>query len=190
MWDLLLHLGNGKKTEVHQSLFTGSSFGEVKEGETEWKLPPLTQHALEDAMDEIELLGFELSSPYKRLRPESSDDNLNAATAAIPRLRDAAPLRLSLAKELGSYIGKEISIQGYLVTTKPTRTVKGEYMAFGTWLDVDGYFFDTTHFPRVIKEFPFRGKGIYIIRGRVDEEFGFCSITVIAIEKLPTQGIE
>ncbi|MBK9639100.1 MAG: hypothetical protein IPO63_15390 [Bacteroidetes bacterium] len=180
MWDLLLHLGDGRKTEVHQSLFN-ESFDKSAEGAVEWKVPPLTHHHLEDALDEIELLGFELSSPYKRLR-----ENLNAATAATP-LR---PLRLNLAKEFEACIGKEISIQGYLVTTKPTRTVKGEYMAFGTWLDVDGYFFDTTHFPRVIKQHPFRGKGIYRIKGRVDEEFGFCSITVSEIEKLPTQGIE
>ena len=85
-------------------------------------------------------------------------------------------------------VGKEISIIGYLVTTKPTRTIKGEYMAFGTWLDEDGNFFDTTHFPRVIKEFTFRGKGIYRITGRVDSEFDFCSITVSDMEKLPTAG--
>jgi DNA polymerase III alpha subunit len=192
MWDLLLHLGDGRKTEVYQSLFDESSLDKSSEGAVEWKLPPLTHHHLEDALDEIELLGFELSSPYKRLR-----ENLNApidfaqGTAAQRVPTGAlAQVSLSFAQELGTYIGKEISIQGYLVTTKPTRTAKGEYMAFGTWLDVDGYFFDTTHFPRVIKQHPFRGKGIYTIKGRVDEEFGFCSITVSTIEKLPTQGIE
>ena len=192
MWDLLLHLGDGRKTEVHQSLFNEPSFDKSSEGAVEWKLPPLTHHHLEDALDEIELLGFELSSPYKRLR-----ENLNApfdfaqgtTTRRLPT-EASAQVGLNLAQELGTYIGKEITIQGYLVTTKPTHTAKGEYMAFGTWLDVDGYFFDTTHFPRVIKQHPFRGKGIYTIKGRVDEEFGFCSITVSEMEKLPTQGIE
>jgi DNA-directed DNA polymerase III PolC len=177
MWDLLLHLGDGRKTEVHQSLFN-ESFDKSSEGAVEWKLPPLTHHHLEDALDEIELLGFELSSPYKRLRIPAETN---------PRKSDRS---VSSVFQLPDLIGKEISIQGYLVTTKPTRTAKGEYMAFGTWLDVDGYFFDTTHFPRVIKQHPFRGKGIYTIKGRVDEEFGFCSITVSEIEKLPTQGIE
>ena len=184
MWDLLLHLGDGRKTEVYQPLFNEPSFDKSSEGEVEWKLPPLTHHHLEDALDEIELLGFELSSPYKRL-----SKSLNAAVAAVAA-ESQRSRRLNLAQELGTYIGKEISIQGYLVTTKPTRTAKGEYMAFGTWLDVDGYFFDTTHFPRVIKQHPFRGKGIYTIKGRVDEEFGFCSITVSGMEKLPTQGID
>jgi DNA-directed DNA polymerase III PolC len=177
MWDLLLHLGDGRKTEVHQSLFN-ESFDKSAEGEVEWKLPPLTHHHLEDALDEIELLGFELSSPYKRLRTKEETN---------PRKSDKS---VSSVFQLPDLIGKEISIQGYLVTTKPTRTAKGEYMAFGTWLDVDGYFFDTTHFPRVIKQHPFRGKGIYTIKGRVDEEFGFCSVTVSEMEKLPTQGIE
>ncbi|MBK7965553.1 MAG: hypothetical protein IPK10_09830 [Bacteroidetes bacterium] len=113
---------------------------------------------------------------YKRLRIPAETN---------PRKSDRS---VSSVFQLPDLIGKEISIQGYLVTTKPTRTAKGEYMAFGTWLDVDGYFFDTTHFPRVIKQHPFRGKGIYTIKGRVDEEFGFCSITVSEMEKLPTQG--
>ena len=178
MWDLLLHLGDGRKTEVYQPLFNEPSFDNSSEGEVEWKLPPLTHHHLEDALDEIELLGFELSSPYKRLRIPAEIN---------PRKSDKSA---SSVFQLPDFIGKEITIQGYLVTTKPTRTAKGEYMAFGTWLDVDGYFFDTTHFPRVIKQYPFRGKGIYTIKGRVDEEFGFCSITVSKIEKLPTSGIE
>jgi DNA polymerase-3 subunit alpha len=192
MWDLLLHLGDGRKTEVYQPLFNEPSFDKSSEGEVEWKLPPLTHHHLEDALDEIELLGFELSSPYKRLSKSLNapfDFAKGTTTRRLPT-EASAQVGLNLAQELGTYIGKEISIQGYLVTTKPTRTAKGEYMAFGTWLDVDGYFFDTTHFPRVIKQHPFRGKGIYTIRGRVDEEFGFCSITVSEIEKLPTSGIE
>jgi error-prone DNA polymerase len=84
--------------------------------------------------------------------------------------------------QLPDLFGKEITIQGYLVTIKLTRTVKGEYMEFGTWLDVDGYFFDTTHFPGVIKEYPYRVKSIYRIKGRVDEEFEFCSINISEIE--------
>jgi hypothetical protein len=123
----------------------------------EWKLPPLTHHHLEDALDEIELLGFELSSPYKRLRENNTSPSLNAATAANP-LRPPRLKEIFVANELYASIGQEISIIGYLVTTKPTRTIKGEYMAFGTWLDVEGYFFDSTHFPRVIKEFPFQWK--------------------------------
>lgn len=178
LWDLHLHLGEGeKKTDVHPQLFHTE--------EEPWQLPVLTHHEIEDALDEIELLGFELSSPFKRLRLP----DLNAAhVEGTPLPIAIGTPRLETAASLSGMVGKEISIIGYLVTTKPTRTIKGEYMAFGTWLDEDGNFFDTTHFPRVIQQYPFRGKGIYRITGRVDSEFDFCSITVSDMEKLPTAG--
>ena len=175
LWDIHLHLGDGeKKTDTHPQLFN--------DPEPDWKLPALSHHETEDALDQIELLGFELSSPFKRLRLP----DLNTAVAAIPQ---RAP-RLEAAASLSRMVGKEISIIGYLVTTKPTRTIKGEHMAFGTWLDEEGFFFDSTHFPQVLRDFPFRGKGIYRITGRVDSEFDFCSITVREMEKLPTAGRE
>jgi hypothetical protein len=49
-------------------------------------------------------------------------------------------------------------------------------------------FIYTTAFPLTLKKHPFRGRGIYLITGRVDIEFGFCSITVSAMEKLATVG--
>lgn len=174
LWDIHLHLGAGeRKTEVKASLFE-------EEAEEAWTLPALTHSETEDALDEIELLGFTLRSVFT--------PKLNAATAA-GSLRPLRLKQISFATELPSNTGMQISITGYLVTTKPTRTVKGEYMAFGTWLDEAGHFFDTTHFPKVIQQFPFRGKGLYRITGRVDEEFGFCSITVSEIEKLPIAGV-
>ncbi len=57
-------------------------------------------------------------------------------------------------------------------------------MHFGTWLDREGRFFDTTHFPNFAKLSPFRGKGIYRIEGRVAEEYGFPSIEVVKMERL------
>ena len=74
------------------------------------------------------------------------------------------------------------------MTTKQTTTVKREMMQFGTFLDREGRFFDTTHFPRVTEQFPFRGRGLYLLRGKVDQEFGFCSLTVSGMQKLETKG--
>ena len=76
LWDLLLHIGDGRKTEVYQS--------RLNEPEPDWKLPALSYHETEDALDEIELLGCELSSPLKRLR---------RPYRPVPRppLRQAAP---------------------------------------------------------------------------------------------------
>jgi DNA polymerase III alpha subunit len=188
LWDVHLHLDTGeRRTDTHPVLFA--------EPEPEWSLPSLAHTAHEDAHDEIELLGFALSSPFERINTTC----LNAATPldkSVPEPIEAPShefanpdkhrsLRLSKATQFTANIHKHIGILGYLVTTKPTRTVKGERMAFGTWLDVDGNFFDTTHFPRILREHPFRGPGIYRIYGRVDEEFGFCSLMVEMMEKIP-----
>ena len=57
-------------------------------------------------------------------------------------------------------------------------------MYFGTFLDRDGHFIDTVHFPPVAAKFPFRGKGVYTITGRVLEEFECINIEVSAIYRL------
>ena len=52
-------------------------------------------------------------------------------------------------------------------------------MWFGTFLDAEGNFFDTTHFPNSTPAYPFRGTGCYLILGRVIEEFGSASVEVV-----------
>ncbi len=129
-----------------------------------YQTPELSCNALENAFDEIELLGFPLCSPFKLL---------------------LKPLRRSLkAKELPHYKNKVITIEGYLVTTKNTRTSTGKPMYFGTFLDREGDFIDTVHFPPVAIKYPFRGKGIYIITGKVLEEFDCINIEVISMYRL------
>jgi len=63
-------------------------------------------------------------------------------------------------------------------------------MYFGTFLDEEGYFLDTVHFPEVARQYPFRGPGIYAIKGKVVEEFKYMSLEVTAMEKLPMQTME
>jgi DNA polymerase-3 subunit alpha len=60
-------------------------------------------------------------------------------------------------------------------------------MAFGTFYDTESNFFDTTHFPPSLKDSPFAGKGVYLIKGRVVEEFGFYSLEVTHMKKLATK---
>jgi DNA polymerase-3 subunit alpha len=89
------------------------------------------------------------------------------------------------ARHLKENIGKTIKILGNLVTIKNVRTIKKEWMHFGCFLDVEGEFFDTVNFPDSLKKYPFRGNGIYLILGKVVEEFGFPSIEVQKMAKLP-----
>jgi error-prone DNA polymerase len=67
------------------------------------------------------------------------------------------------------------------------RTVKKEWMHFGTFIDVHGHFFDTVHFPNSLKDYPFRGDGIYLVLGKIVEEFGFPSMEVEKMAKMPLQ---
>jgi DNA polymerase-3 subunit alpha len=129
----------------------------------DYSVPELLQSKYEDAFDQIELLGFPLYSPFMLLENRPGNN--------------------FLSRDMPKYLGKAITIWGYLVTTKITRTIKNERMSFGTFLDQEGAFIDTTHFPDVAKNFPFRGRGVYAITGVVVEEFGFYSIEVVQMHK-------
>ena len=52
---------------------------------------------------------------------------------------------------------KNAVIEGYLVTVKPTKTVGGKEMNFGTWLDADGQYFDSISYPPSGGEFGWGG---------------------------------
>lgn len=150
LWDIHIEAGHKKKTEVRKELF--------ETGPRTFTLPELHIGDFDDAMDETEILGFPLRSPFELIR-------------------NAPPVN-TVAADLEKNIGKEISIIGYHVTTKRTSTKRGDSMGFGTFLDREGYFIDTTHFPKIYEQFPFRGRGCYLIKGKVAEEFGFCSLDV------------
>jgi DNA polymerase-3 subunit alpha len=164
LWDIHLNMEQGKKTVVRQELF--------QQELPNYQLPTLHHHDLEDALDEIELIGFPVCSPFRLLKqtPEKFSH---------PKIK---------VNEMSKHVGEYVCILGYLVTIKPTRTGKGEAMSFGCFIDEEGAFVDTTHFPLTLKKYPFRGRGIYLITGRVDIEFGFCSITASSMEKLATMG--
>lgn len=156
LWKAHFYLNKSKK-DSHPKLFPPAS--------KDFTLPDLTGNPLEDAFDQIELLGFPLCSPFQLLaNPEIS------------------PLR---AADFEKNIGKTTTIAAYLVTYKPTRTSKGQRMFFGTFTDAEGHFVDTTHFPPVAAKYPFRGSGVYDLTGKVADEFGFLSLEITAMEKRP-----
>jgi len=132
----------------------------------EFPLPELKRNVLEDAFDEIELLGFPLCNPFDLLATTDFGD--------------------VTAKNLSEKKGEQVHIVGYIVTTKDASTMKTkEHMAFGTFYDVQGEVFDTVHFPNSARKFPFRGRGFYRLKGKVIEDFGVYSIDVHWMDKLP-----
>jgi DNA-directed DNA polymerase III PolC len=158
LWEAHLMLGKNTRENDMPMLF--------REKPRDFILPELEQSRLEDAYDEIELLGFPVSI--------SSFDLLETSFRGKICTRD-----------LTGHVGRKVRMLGNLVTIKYVHTVKGEWMHFGCFLDIHGEFFDTVNFPNSLKDYPFRGYGVYLILGKVTEEFGFPSITVEKMAKLP-----
>ncbi len=156
LWELHRLLGNKKKSQVAQHLFPAES--------RKFKIPELDQLDYEEAFDQMELLGFPLCSPFSLLKER--------------------PVNALLAKDLMSKLGRQVSIIGYLVTVKNTKTTQGKLMQFGTFVDQEGGWIDTVHFPPVVAKVPFRGKACYLIEGKVVEEFGYATIEVSKMQRL------
>ncbi len=118
----------------------------------------------------MELLGFPLQSPFGMLKDAIGD-----------------PL---LAGHLPFKKGEKVSIVGYLVHRKRTSTSGGQQMYFGTWLDLAGEWLDSVHFPLVAAAYPFTGPGCYRINGTVSEEFGFVTIDVESMYRMPYRSLD
>lgn len=160
LWEAHMLISPVKQQDDMQDLF------EVEP--QKYTLPKLESSWEEDAYDEIELFGFSLCSPFKLLKD---------------------PVKNSvLASDLKNNIGKTMEIVGYLVNVKTTWTSSGEKMFFGTFLDQEGHWIDTVHFPPSAKAHPFSGPGVYSIIGRVSEEFDFVSIDVSYQRRLSTMN--
>ena len=57
-------------------------------------------------------------------------------------------------------------------------------MQFANFLDKSGYLFDVTRFPQIVQKAPIVGRGIYLITGKVVNEFGYHSIEMTAMKKV------
>jgi len=177
LWDLtLLHPG-AKVTERGADLFITTP--------PETKLPELQHFDLTDAYDELELLGFPLCDPFllveeaAGLEPRATDLIMDRPVASGLQPKAIA------ARDMPPHIGRTVTMLGYVVHVKPTRTGTGERMSFGSFIDPAGDFWDSTQFPDVEARYPFHGRGVYRLTGKVEEEFGHCSLAVQRIEKLP-----
>ncbi len=58
-------------------------------------------------------------------------------------------------------------------------------MYFGTWIDAEGEYFDTAHFPDNLTQYPFQGGGCYLLLGTVEVDFHFPTITILKMAKMP-----
>lgn len=86
--------------------------------------------------------------------------------------------------ELEKLHGKYVVMVGMLISIKDVPTARG-HMNFGTWVDAKGAYFDSTHFPDVLTQFPFSGAGCYLLYGKVVVDFHFPSVEITQMRKLP-----
>ncbi|NII26201.1 DNA polymerase III subunit alpha [Pseudoflavitalea sp. X16] len=166
--------GKAKKYLLWEANFMGANTqlrvgqgGKLFEEPTEeFELPQLPHYPLEDYYTEIELLGFPLGNIYDLL-----DDDVSVYPGAA---------------ELPSCVGQQVVTIGYLVTSKDTVTKKGvkQRMFFGCFLDKEGQWLDTVHFPAAAARYPLQGEGFYRLHGKVIEEFGVYTIAVEQMEKV------
>ena len=163
MWDAHFLLAKEKKTQPTATLF--------RETPRKFSMPPLYSHRLENAYDEIELLGFPVgTSPFELVKPEAGEE--------VP------------AQMLPYSVGKKVTVTGYLIHVKRTRTTNGKQMTFGTFIDRNGHWIDTVQFPEINRKYPFRGPGCYKIKGEVVSEFGFVSIETSELYRTETINME
>jgi DNA polymerase III alpha subunit len=157
LWQAHFYHHKQRYTNAKQELF------EVKQKKQH--LPELEEHPLEITFEQFELLGFPLCDPFSLL---------------------AQPLPSSFisADDFPKYTHQYIHTFGYLVSIKQTKTNKGDTMCFGTFLDPSGAFIDTVHFPQITAHYPFYGKGVYRITGKITEEFSYFTLEVATLEKL------
>lgn len=150
-------LGDFKQERRFESLF--------EEPTKEFKFPELKRNIYEDAFDEIEILSFPVScTPFDLLQT---------------KYRGSV-----MATELVKYHKREVKMLAYLISRKHVPTKKGT-MYFGTWIDVEGNYFDTAHFPDSLEKYPFQGGGCYLLLGIVEVDFHFPTITITKMAKMP-----
>jgi DNA-directed DNA polymerase III PolC len=130
------------------------------------KMPELDDRAFEDAFDELELLGFTIENPFFMLK-----------TADLGHLK---------ATDLMQHKHELIELVGYLVAIKSTHTKNHMLMHFATFIDEAGDVFDTTHFPTVARQYPFKGKGFYRLVGKVVDDFDCPMVEVSQMHKEAT----
>jgi DNA polymerase-3 subunit alpha len=161
LWESHMLLSQTARKQIHSSLF-------VDEEVTKPVLPEFDCHPVEDIYDEMELLGFPVSSTMFDLVQTSFRGDTYACN-------------------LKDFVGRTIRLVGDFVCDKDVKTKNGKRMKFGTFYDVNGDFFDTVHFPPSLASYPLNGGGVYLVLGKVVLDFGCPAIEVIKIAKLPVK---
>ena len=162
LWQAHLNKSDGKK-EQPETLFQLEN--------QHFEFPDFKTNALQNAYDEIELYDFPVTLSWFDLLKTNFRGEL-------------------MACQMLNFVGQHYRMLGKLVTVKNFRTCKGDPMALATFVDATGEAFDTVLFPQVFKSYPFQGDGVYLLLGKVTEEFGQPSLEVEKMARLAYRTLE
>jgi DNA polymerase-3 subunit alpha/error-prone DNA polymerase len=144
----------------------------------------------------VDLFGTRQYIPKPPFPPEKELKRLRNEFAALGFLCDRHPMvlyndflkkwRIVKAKDLPSFVGKNVHIAGLLITGKVVYTKHGNPMEFLTFEDETGLV-ETTFFPKVYRHFCSildRGRP-FVLYGKVEEDFGAVTMTVTRVHAIP-----
>jgi DNA polymerase-3 subunit alpha len=155
LWEAnFLQKKNKQHVPAHEALF--------RDPPKKFSLPPLPVYPLDDIYDEVEITGFPIRDPFL--------------------LVDDDPGKYVSATGLRDHVGETVTVLAYHITHKPVRTIRGETMSFGTFIDSVMEWIDTVHFPDMHRKASPQA-GFFRITGKVTEQWGVYSIEVTDIEK-------
>lgn len=137
-----------------------------QEEREKYHLPQFEHSYLEDLYDEIELLGFPISGSIFDLAKSSFRGEAHALN-------------------LKQYEGKIVKLVAFLATWKTVKTKHKQLMKFCTFIDQYGNDLESVHFPQSLKNYPLKGKGLYLIEGKCIVDCNFPVIEVYRCALMP-----
>ncbi len=162
LWQALRFFSRKRASQVQTSLVKnfGFSSSPALPVNQPWRGKPFSQKVL--LCQEKEALGFTLS--------------VHPLELYGGHLRG---IHYARARDLNRLVGKRITLTGWLITGKTVRTKGGEAMKFITFEDPTGVY-ETVFFPKVYHRFchMLNGSRPYILKGKVEEDFGSVTVTV------------
>lgn len=156
LWHAIFKLNVTKSVNKQPKLF--------KPIHKHFELPVLETNAIENAFDEMELLGFPICGYFD--------------------LIDEALVNDIKSDDMCANVNKQVIMYGNLVNTRHNTTSQGKLMRLSTFVDKEGRYFDAVHFTEVVHKYPIHGLGVYKCIGFITEKFGFCSMIISKSRKV------
>jgi len=162
-------------------------------------VPFLRQYSLREKLwAELECLDLTVSEHLLALYGVQIEDAPDGAGGVLtlpgvggetPNTRHRSVLPIIAARDLSRHAGRLVTLVGWMITAKRTRTGKRELMKFMTLEDPTACF-EVTLFPKIYRQFGvlIHDRGPYIVRGRVERDGKCCTLTALWLGRVPLPG--